>query len=50
MTSLHELEPAVWSEKQFGACEPGDARRTQRLVRYAGQSHVEAGLSALVLH
>lgn len=37
MTSLRELEPAVWSEKQFGACDLGDARRTQRLVRYAQQ-------------
>ena len=37
MISLHELEPAVWSEKQFGTCEPGDTRRTQRLVRYAQQ-------------
>ena len=37
MTSLIELEPAVWSEKQFGACELGDTRRTQRLVRYAQQ-------------
>jgi hypothetical protein len=37
MTSLHELEPAVWSEQQFGACELGDSRRTQRLVRYAQQ-------------
>ena len=37
MTSLNELEPAVWSQKQFGACELGDIRRTQRLVRYAEQ-------------
>ena len=37
MISLHELEPAVWSEKQFGTCELGDTRRTQRLVRYAQQ-------------
>lgn len=37
MTSLSELEPAVWSEKQFGACDLGDVRRTQRLVRYAQQ-------------
>ena len=37
MTSLIDLEPAAWSEKQFGACDPGDVRRTQRLVRYAQQ-------------
>jgi hypothetical protein len=37
MTSLIELEPAVWSEKQFGNCDLGDERRTQRLVRYAQQ-------------
>lgn len=37
MTSLSELEPAVWSEKQFGTCDLGDVRRTQRLVRYAQQ-------------
>jgi hypothetical protein len=37
MTSFNELEPAVWSQKQFGACDLGDVRRTQRLVRYAEQ-------------
>lgn len=37
MMSLTELEPAVWSEKQFGTCELGDERRTRRLVRYAQQ-------------
>jgi hypothetical protein len=37
MASLSELEPAVWSEKQFGPCDLGDARRTKRLVRYAQQ-------------
>ena len=37
MTSLMELEPAVWSENQFAACDLGDVRRTQRLVRYAQQ-------------
>lgn len=37
MTSLIDLEPAVWSEKHFSACELGDVRRTQRLVRYAQQ-------------
>lgn len=25
------------SQKQFGTCDPGDVRRTQRLVRYAQQ-------------
>ena len=37
MTSLIDLEPAAWSEKQFGACDLGDTRRTQRLVRYSQQ-------------
>jgi hypothetical protein len=37
MPSLRELEPAVWSELEFGACELGDIRRTRRLVRYARQ-------------
>jgi hypothetical protein len=31
------MEPAAWSELQFGACELGDKRRTRRLVRYARQ-------------
>jgi hypothetical protein len=37
MPSLRELEPAVWSELEFGACKLGDKRRTRRLVRYARQ-------------
>ena len=37
MISLRELEPAVWSEKQFGGCDLGDVRRTERLVKYAQQ-------------
>jgi len=37
MPSIVELEPVVWSESQFGACELGDVRRTRRLVRYAQQ-------------
>ncbi|MCA9191362.1 MAG: hypothetical protein KDB03_06365 [Planctomycetales bacterium] len=37
MLSLRELEPAVWSELQFWACELGDKRRTDRLVKYARQ-------------
>ena len=37
MITLAELEPAVWSAQQFGTCELGDLRRTQRLVRYAQQ-------------
>lgn len=27
-----------WAEEQFGGCELGDVRRTQRLVRYAAQA------------
>jgi len=37
MLCLRELEPAVWSKLEFGACELGDKRRTRRLVRYARQ-------------
>ena len=37
MRSLIMLEPAVWSEKQFDACEFGDTRSTQRLVLYVQQ-------------
>jgi hypothetical protein len=37
MLSLRELEPAVWSELQFGGCQLGDKRRTERLVTYARQ-------------
>jgi hypothetical protein len=37
VSTLRELEPAVWSELQFGTCELGDQRRTRRLVRYARQ-------------
>jgi len=37
MPSLRELEPTVWSESQFGACDLGDKRRTRRLVEYARQ-------------
>ena len=37
METFRNLEPAVWSEKQFGTCELGDRRRTERLVRYAQQ-------------
>ena len=37
MTSLIDLEPAACGEKQFGTCDLGDVRWTQRLVRYAQQ-------------
>lgn len=37
MPTLMELEPELWSELEFGACELGDVRRTRRLVRYARQ-------------
>lgn len=37
MVSLRELEPEVWSERQFGTCHLGDERRTRRLVTYARQ-------------
>lgn len=37
MSSLIDLEPAVWSETHFGNCDLGDQRRTRRLVRYAQQ-------------
>lgn len=32
-----ELDVNQWAEQQFGECELGDARRTQRLVKYAAQ-------------
>lgn len=37
MPTLKELEPELWSELEFGACELGDIRRTRRLIRYARQ-------------
>ncbi len=37
MRTLKELEPELWSELEFGACELGDLRRTRRLIRYARQ-------------
>lgn len=37
MSTLKELEPELWSELEFGACDLGDRRRTRRLVRYARQ-------------
>jgi hypothetical protein len=37
MQTFVELDPIAWSEKQFGQCELGDARRTRRLVTYAQQ-------------
>jgi Transposase DNA-binding/Transposase Tn5 dimerisation domain len=35
MPSFVELEPSVWSQRQFSLCKLGDARRTRRLVQYA---------------
>jgi hypothetical protein len=37
MPTLKELEPELWSELEFGACELGDGRRTRRLIQYARQ-------------
>ena len=31
------VDPAVWAEENFGACELGDRRRTKRLVQIASQ-------------
>lgn len=31
------LDTAAWSKEQFGACELGDKRRTQRAVKFAAQ-------------
>ena len=45
MATLKELEPELWSELQFGACELGDLRRTHRLVRYACQMAERPGVS-----
>ena len=35
MVSLNVNE---WAEEQFGGCDLGDRRRTQRLMRYAAQA------------
>jgi len=37
MVALQELDPEVWSELEFDACQLGDKRRTRRLVSYARQ-------------
>lgn len=37
MTTM-SLNVNQWAEEQFGNCELGDRRRTQRLVRYAAQA------------
>lgn len=37
MTTLL-VEPAAWAEQQFGNCELGDSRRTNRLVQMATQA------------
>jgi len=31
------MEPRVWAEEQFGACQLGDQRRTKRLIQVAAQ-------------
>ena len=31
------VDPAVWAEENFGACELGDKRRTKRLVQIASR-------------
>ena len=31
------LDPQQWAAENFGACQLGDQRRTERLVKYAGQ-------------
>jgi hypothetical protein len=31
------MEPRVWAEEQFGACQLGDKRRTKRLIQVAAQ-------------
>ena len=35
--SLVEMEPLRWAEQQFGECELGDSRRTERAVLFAAQ-------------
>ena len=37
MVALRDLDPAVWSELEFGACPLGHKKRTRRLVTYAEQ-------------
>ncbi len=37
MVALHELDPELWSELEFGSCQLGHKRRTRRLVNYARQ-------------
>jgi hypothetical protein len=37
MVALRDLDPAVWSELEFGACQLGHKKRTRRLVTYAQQ-------------
>jgi len=37
MVALHELDPELWGELEFGSCQLGHKRRTRRLVSYARQ-------------
>jgi len=37
MVALCELDPVLWSELEFGACQLGHKSRTRRLVNYACQ-------------
>ena len=37
MVALHELDPELWSELEFGSCQLGHKSRTRRLVNYARQ-------------
>jgi len=37
MVALCELDPVLWSELEFGACQLGHKSRTRRLVNYARQ-------------
>jgi hypothetical protein len=36
--SIVLVEPATWAEQQFGKCDLGDVRRTNRLVQVAAQA------------
>lgn len=38
-----ERDTVSWAEQTFGGCELGDARRTRRLVKVAGQCAAHAG-------
>lgn len=38
MTQAIIMDPQQWAEAEFGACELGDRRRNERLIRYAVQA------------